>query len=38
MLEPQVGAVLALGMILVMGIVMLIHLLASRRLRRWTGQ
>jgi putative spermidine/putrescine transport system permease protein len=38
MLEPQVGAVLALGMILVMGIVMLIHLLASRRLRRWKGQ
>lgn len=38
MLAPQTGAALALGMIAVMGLVMLFHLLASRRLRRWTGR
>ncbi|KAB7742712.1 ABC transporter permease subunit [Parvibaculum sedimenti] len=38
MLAPQTGAALAIGMIVVMGLVMLFHLLASRRLKRWTGR
>lgn len=38
MLAPQTGAALALGMIVVMGLVMLFHQLASRRLKRWTGR
>jgi len=38
MLEPQAGAALAIGMISIMAIVMLIHALASHRLKKWTGQ
>ncbi len=38
MLEPQVGAALALGMIVVMLIVMLLYALASRRANRWSAR
>jgi len=38
MLEPQVGAALALGMIGVMVLVMLLYVAAARRANRWSGR
>lgn len=38
MLEPQVGAALALGMIGVMVVVMLLYALVARRANRWSGR
>lgn len=38
MLEPQAGAALALGMIVVMMAVMLLYALVARRANRWSGR
>jgi putative spermidine/putrescine transport system permease protein len=38
MLEPQAGAALALGMIVVMVVVMLLYALVARRASRWSGR